>query len=274
MSVKDPLVSVIIPTKNSSDTLAKCLNSVIGQTYKNIEIIVVDNYSQDSTLDIAKCYTNKNFTAGPERSAQLNFGAKQACGKYLYRVDSDFVLEPSIVSESVVAAESNNYAAILIHNTSDPSVSYWAKVRKFERDMYQLDDLNVAVRFIRKDVFNSVGGFDVRLDAAEDYDLHNRIIKKYEIGRIRAKETHIGEYRTIKEIALRYYHYGRSIELFLKKNKNRGIRQTIPFRITFAKNYRKFLSHPCLTAGFIIYQIVKYFSCACGILTHALRMFL
>ena len=105
---------------------------------------------------------------------------RNTSGKYIYRVDSDFVLEPQIISEAVNAAESNNYAAIIIHNTSDPTVSFWAKVRKFERDMYDSDNLNIAVRFIRKDAFLSVGGFDVRLVYGEDYNLHNRIIEKYE----------------------------------------------------------------------------------------------
>lgn len=266
----DPLVSVIIPTKNSSFTLARCLDSIISQTYKNIEIIVVDNYSDDSTLLIAKRYTNKSFNIGSGRSTQVNFGAKVASGKYIYRVDSDFVVEPDVISESVALAELKNYDAILIHNTSDPTVSYWAKVRKFERDMYVSDDVNVAVRFIRKDVFLSVGGFDPKLEATEDYDLHNRIIEKYNIGRISSIEVHLGEYKTIMEIARKNYYYGKSINLFLKKNKNRGIRQTIPFRTAFIKNYRNFLSHPFLTIGFIIYQIVKYISGFCGIFVSVL----
>jgi glycosyltransferase involved in cell wall biosynthesis len=72
--VKDPLVSVIVPTKNSSSTLVKCLDSIINQTYRNIEIIIVDNYSADSTRDIAMHYTDKVFTLGPERSPQVNYG--------------------------------------------------------------------------------------------------------------------------------------------------------------------------------------------------------
>jgi GT2 family glycosyltransferase len=53
--------------------------------------------------------------------------------------------------------------------------------------MYDSDDLNVAVRFVRKDAFFDVGGFDPHLIYGEDYDLHNRVAKKYSIGRIRPK---------------------------------------------------------------------------------------
>lgn len=266
-----PLVSVIIPTKNSSKTLSVCLDSIKNQDYENMEIIVVDNYSTDNTIEIAKRYTNKVYTFSPERTFQINYGVEKSSGKYLYRVDSDFLLEPQIIGEAVKAAESNNYAAILIHNTSDPNVSFWARVRKFERDMYEADKLNVAVRFIRRDVFISVGGFDSRLTYGEDYDLHNRIIEKYTIGKINAQETHLGEYTSLKEIAKLYYYYGKTVGLFLKKNRVRGIKQVSPFRKVYLKHYKKFIRHPYLAAGFIVYQVVRYSSGAFGLLASRLR---
>jgi glycosyltransferase involved in cell wall biosynthesis len=265
LNKNEPLVSVIMPTKNSSDTIKKSLESIITQTYRNIEIIVVDNYSKDDTPNIARKYTDKVFTLGPERSPQVNFGVKMASGKYIYEVASDFVLEPSLIEEAVYTAESNNYGAILVHNTSDPTVSYWAKVRKFERDMYTSDDLNVAARFIRRDIFLSVGGFDPELVACEDYDLHNRVVQKYSVGRITAKEVHIGEPKSIGEVAQKHYYYGKTIYSFLKKNKWKGIKQTGPLRKAFFKNYKEFLRNPSLTVGFIVYQIVRYFSGMCGI---------
>ena len=57
--MENPLVSVIIPTYKSSRTLEKCLESIKNQTYKNIEIIVVDNNSTDNTKEIAKKFTQK-----------------------------------------------------------------------------------------------------------------------------------------------------------------------------------------------------------------------
>jgi glycosyltransferase involved in cell wall biosynthesis len=263
---RGPLVSIIIPTKNSSKLINLCLNSLKNQTYTNIEIIVVDNSSEDNTLDIARRFTNLIYTYKPERSSQINYGVKMSSGKYIYRVDSDFVLDPNVIIEAVNLAESNNYAAILIHNTSDPSVSYWAKVRKFERDMYEYEDLNVAVRFIRKDIFLSLGGFDTELNYGEDYDVHNRIIQKYAIGRIHAKEMHLGEYKSLLEIAKKNYYYGKSTIKFLRKNKFRGVKQVNPFRHTFFNNLDKFVGHPTLAFGFIIYQLVRYSSGMLGLL--------
>lgn len=264
----EPVVSIIIPTKNSAKTLATCLDSIVNQYYKNIEIIIIDNHSTDNTMEIARRYTNAIHTYGPERSFQINYGVQMASGKYIYRVDSDFVLERNVVSEAVNMAESNGYGAIIIHNTSDPTVSFWAKVRKFERDMYDsgLDELKIAVRFVRKDVFMSVGGFDTRMISGEDYDLHNRIIEKYNVGRINAKETHLGEYKSLREVARINYFYGKNTGLFLRIHKTRGFRQVSPFRKVYLRNYKQFLRHPILSAGFIVYLTVKYFSAVLGLL--------
>jgi glycosyltransferase involved in cell wall biosynthesis len=267
-ALDNPIVSIVIPTKNSSNTLAACLDSIINQYYKNIEIIVIDNHSTDNTIEIARRYTNSVYTFGPERSFQINYGVRLASGKYIYRVDSDFVLEPGVISDAVNGAETNGYGAVIIHNTSDPTVSFWAKVRKFERDMYDsgYDELKIAVRFVRKDAFLSVGGFDTRMVSGEDYDLHNKIIKKYDIGRINAKEVHMGEYKSLGEVARVNYFYGKNTGLFLRIHKSRGFRQVSPFRKVYLRNYKKFLSHPVLGAGFVVYQIVKYSSAAIGLL--------
>src|SRR5919202_5218895 len=89
----EPLVSIIIPTKNSSKTLKLTLQSVANQTYSNYEVIIVDNYSTDNTLELARQYTTKVYIEAPERSAQVNFGIRKAKGKYIYEIGSDFVLE-------------------------------------------------------------------------------------------------------------------------------------------------------------------------------------
>lgn len=262
-----PLVSIIIPTYNSEKTIDICLRSIKEQTYPNIEIIVVDNYSKDKTREIAKKYSDLVLLKGGERSAQVNFGVRHARGKYIYRVDSDFVLEPSVVEKAVQKCEIEGFDAVCIHNISDPSVSFWAKVRKLERDCYADDELNVAARFFRKEVFDAIGGFDEELVAAEDYDLHNRLQKAgFKIGRINAKEIHIGEPRSLWEIIRKHYYYGKTLPRFLEKNKEIGWIQLSPIRPAFIKNWRKFMGHPTLTLGFLIYQFIRYFSAGLGYL--------
>lgn len=261
------MVSVVIPTKNSAPTLDHCLESLARQSYKKFEIIVVDNYSTDNTREIARRYTDKVYTAGSERSAQVNYGIKKAKGDIIYRVDSDFVLEHGVLAEAVNCIE-RGYHAVLIHNSSDPTISFWAKVRKFERDMYAHDETNVAARFVRRDVMHSVGLFDECLTAAEDYDLHNRLISMgYKIGRISSKEVHLGEPRSLTDIARKHYYYGQTIGKFLKKNPKIGIKQLSPVRNAHLRNWRLFIKHPMLAMGFIIYQLVRYTSSVTGFLS-------
>src|SRR4030042_5823385 len=185
LEVKPPLVSIIVPTRNSQATIERCLMSIRDQDYANLEIIVVDNYSRDKTRELAARYADKIFLKGPERGAQVNFGAGEAAGKYVYRVDSDFILNPSVVTEAVEISEQHGFDAIIVHNTSDPSISFWAKVRKMERDSYKNDELNVAARFWSKEAFLAVGGFDECIVAGDDYDLHNRLVSmRFWFGRI------------------------------------------------------------------------------------------
>ncbi len=265
---EDSIVSIIVPTKNSESTLKKCLRSIRQQSYPNIEIIVVDNYSTDKTRTIAQELADLILLKGPERSAQVNFGAKYATGKYLYRVDSDFMVESTVIEEAHLRYEKQDYDAICVHNVSDSSVSFWSKVRKLERDCYAGDDLNVAVRFIKKSVFNQVNGLDEKLIAAEDYDLHNKILRcGFKIGKIMAKELHLGEPKKLSEIIAKHYYYGKNICVFLDSNQGRGRRQVSPIRPALIRHWRKFFSQPILAIGFVIYQSVRYFSAFLGYLT-------
>lgn len=260
-------MSIVIPSKNAGVTIENCLKSIKRQTYPNIEILLVDNHSTDNTRVIAQKYGVKIHLKGPERTSQINYGAKKANGKYIYRVDSDFILQPSVVVEAVMKCEEHGYEAIAIHNTSDPTISFWSKVRKLERDCFKDDELNIAARFIRRDVFEAIGGFDESLLAAEDYDFHNRLLDKgYKIGRIKSEEVHIGEPRSLSEVSMKHYYYGKTIWKFLDKNRERGKYQLYPMKLSYVKHWRAFLVSPSVTLGFLTYQFIRYVSAGIGCL--------
>jgi glycosyltransferase involved in cell wall biosynthesis len=271
--VNSPLVSVIIPTYNSDSTLMKTLNSLSEQSYHNFETIIVDKGSTDNTENIAISFNVIFYTIlAKERSQQVNFGIRKSKGKYVYRIDSDFILDKNIIKAAVYESEKYNYDAIIIHNTSDPSVSFWSKVRKLERDCYKNDDLNVAVRFFKKDVIEQIGLFDESLIASEDYDVHNRLLNAgYKIGRIEQEEIHIGEPKNLKEIVLKHFYYGKNIKKFILKNEKRGIKQLSPIRISYFRNINRFFNNPILLLGFLTYQIIRYYSAFFGLVYSLIR---
>ncbi len=262
----NPLVSIVIPTKNAEKYFERCFNSIKKQTYKNIEIIVVDNYSDDKTLRIAKRFTHKVYQKGYERTSQTNFGAEMAKGKYIYRVDPDFILEKDVVRQAVEKCEKENLGAVAIHNTSDPSISFWAKVRKFERDMYIDDDLIVGARFYTKEAWRRIGGYNENI-ILDDYDFHNRLVEYYKWGRIKAKEYHLGEPKDLLTIFKKSYFYGKQVPPYIKKYPMRGFKQSHPLKLSYIRHWKDFVLHPILTLGFLIMIIVKYLGGFLGIIS-------
>src|SRR5687768_16831644 len=100
MKMKE-LISIIITTKNEQAVIETLLSSIFLQTYKNIEVILVDNNSKDNTLKIPKKFDVKIYTIGPERSAQRNFGAKKSKGKYLLFLDADMELTSDVLNDCI-----------------------------------------------------------------------------------------------------------------------------------------------------------------------------
>ena len=183
----------------------------------------------------------------------------------MYRVDSDFYVEPKVIKECVEKCEKEGFDCVAVHNTSDPTVSFWAKVRKFERDMYKGDDLIVGARFWSRESFEDVKGFDEKMVACEDYDIHNRLLEKgFRIGRIESEEVHLGEPKSLKEVVIKSFVYGRSLRKVKKDQQLR--KQLSPFRKAFIKNTYRFILHPVLGLGLILMNFLKYLSFCVGIL--------
>lgn len=169
----NPLVSVVVTTKNEQKNIRVCLESIKAQTWKNIEIIVVDNYSTDGTVGIAKDYTDLVFSRGPERSAQRNFGIlEQAKGEYGMYIDADMLLSPNLITACVDYIQRPGVVALFV-----PEVvlgkSYFGKVRRFERSFYNGTPIDGS-RFFCLRSFRHAGGFDEAIfhqGSGEDWDI-------------------------------------------------------------------------------------------------------
>lgn len=105
------LVSIIIPVHNSSKYLKNCLESVINQTYENIEIICIENGSTDNSLEIINNYKDKIKIIILEKaslSLARNKGIEKSNGKYLTFLDSDDTIEHNFIEELITNLEKNN----------------------------------------------------------------------------------------------------------------------------------------------------------------------
>lgn len=265
---KNPLVSIIIPTFNAEKYLEKTLGGIKRQTYKNIEVLVIDQGSLDKTKTVARKYGSRFLLdLNGERAAHVNLGVRKAKGKYCYRVDDDFVLEPEIVSQCVEKCENENLDAIAVHNTSAEGLGFWAEVRKLERNCYRDDDLNIAVRFFTKKAFEKVGGFDTDLFGPEDYDFHNRFLAAgFKYGRVKAIERHLGEPKSLKDIFKKSFIYGQEMARYFRKHPQRAREQLNPVRSAFFRHFKDFLSQPILSLGFLIMWLTKFTAGGLGFL--------
>jgi len=248
-------VSVIVTTKNEEKNIENCLRSIKDQTFKDIELIVVDNFSEDKTVENAKKYTTKVYSKGSERASQRNYGAKVSSGEFLLYLDADMILSPSVIERCVEKCEIDRVDALYIPERI-VGEGFWIKVRDFERSFYTGTVID-AVRFIRKDLFERIGGFDESLIGPEDWDLDRRIRKIGRTGIINAALYHNEGNFNMKRYLKKKKYYTNWIKNYIRKwgpNDPETMKQIgIWYRLmgVFVEDgkWKKLLRHPIKTFG-------------------------
>src|ERR687891_2581100 len=96
-----PLVSIIIPTRNSSKTIEECLSTIKKQSYQNIETIIIDSKSTDDTTEIATARGCKVISTDWKLLGARYLGCKAAAGDYVLMLDSDQILLHDTVERSL-----------------------------------------------------------------------------------------------------------------------------------------------------------------------------
>ncbi|MDD5455298.1 MAG: glycosyltransferase, partial [Candidatus Ratteibacteria bacterium] len=172
-------ISVVIPTYNAEKTLRDCLKSVLDQTIKNYEIIIVDNNSTDKTKDVIIEFQEKDarvkyaFETKKGRGAARNAGIKIADGDIIAMVDADCIV-PSDWLQKIIRPIINENESIVMGGEKNLIKNYWAlniqnansqflKRNTYDQYIYLLDTKNFAIRadLIRKLMFDSdLGNFE------------------------------------------------------------------------------------------------------------------
>jgi len=271
--LREPLVSVIVPTYNSEKTIAKCLESIRGQTYKNVEVIVVDRFSGDKTIEIAKSYGAKVLQINAERAEAKNFGLKSATGKYVLFVDSDMELTRDVIKECVDLIERDEKIGGVIIPEKSVGKSFWVKVRNFERSFYIGTEIESA-RFFKRDLVEKVKGFDRDVVFFEESTLPQKIKKLgYNVeARITAEILHHEEDFSLPTWLKKKFYYGKSIIKYRRGHCDYASKQlNIPYRLLLFLKSRRFYSKPTLAIGVLILKILEYCSIKLGALTNRPR---
>lgn len=210
-----PLVSVIVTTKNSEKTILSCLRAIHNQSYAHLECIVVDNHSQDKTVEIVKSQGTSVYSLGPERSAQRNFGAAKAKGVFILFVDSDMVLSRTVIEDCVSTIISKKLDALYIPELIAGN-SIWSSIRTFERSFYNGTVID-AVRFIKKRLFYEVHGFDKTLTGPEDWDLDKKVRARGKTGIITAPLYHHEDGISLGSYIRKKMYYAEDFERYIEK---------------------------------------------------------
>ncbi len=182
-------ISVVVCAKNAKDTLDRCLRSILQNKIK--ELIVIDGCSKDTTVEIARKYTQKIYSddkRGLGYARQL--GAEKAGGKYVAYVDSDTKLPDKYILTKLIQEMENNKWAAIHAQLIDPrdNKTYWEMGEDFHwKNRFNKSgnrtNLGTIVCLIRRELILRYRFDEFFKGAAEDSDFYSRILKEgYSIG--------------------------------------------------------------------------------------------
>ncbi|MCK8141458.1 glycosyltransferase [Flavobacterium sp. I-SCBP12n] len=188
-----PLFSIVIPTYNRTSDLARCLDSLVSQTYKNFEVIVCDNGSSDNTKDVVMGYADKlnlNYIHIIENSGgpayPRNLGLKEALGDWVCFLDSDDWYTDNRL-EYIADLDLNNfdflYHDLNIIKNNDPYKIMISRALSLEDTYYDfvtnVNSIPTSSTCIRRELLKKTNGFKEAKDISglEDFDFWLKLAK-------------------------------------------------------------------------------------------------
>lgn len=229
------LVSIIIPIIKNDQHIAECLEAIKKSTYTNYEIIVVDE--------------------GKERSVQRNIGYERSKGSYLLFLDSDMIVHPNLLFESICLLEGQlcEWRDALYIPEIIIGKGFWIKVRNFERSFYNGTPID-AVRFIMKYFWIP---FDENLIGTEDWDWDRKIKRGRDITSYPLFHNE-GEFNLWKYLKKKVY-YSQSLNIFKRRYpKDKALNFWYRYFWVFVEKnkWERLIRHPILAIGmyFLIFM--------------------
>jgi len=188
-----PTASVIIPTFNRAAFLREAIDSVLSQTEKDFELIIVDDGSTDATREMVATHENRMryfYQPNAGASAARNLGIRHAAGKFITFLDSDDLWLPKKLARQI--AWMSTHPEIMLCYTDEIWIRRGVRVNQKKIHakaggwIYPLClprcIISPSSVLMRRELFEAVGVFDEQLPICEDYDLWLRVVSRFEVG--------------------------------------------------------------------------------------------
>lgn len=272
-----PTVSVVIPTDNSAKTVKQCLESIKKQRLQPVEVIVVDNFSRDSTVKIAADNGAITIQERGTPAYARNIGLGHAKGEYLLFLDSDQTLSPAVIEECARKCKAENAGMISI-----PEVfvgrAFWATCSAAWKNCYQktgqarIAGKGIASkpRFFVKEKLIRVGGFNSKLLWGEDYDLYVRLKRAGIKEAFCESKIYHYEDESLRKILRKSIRYGESMPAFEEQTRSRIMpRLLLHSVLTLREVSKSYNRRPSIIAGCALLFCLRAAAQSLGLLARA-----
>lgn len=226
-------VSVILPTYNRAEILSRSINSLIQQTYADLEIVVVDDASTDDTESVVKSFNDEriNYILHDEnRGANVarNTGISQSTGEYIAFQDSDDVWLPQKIQRQIEAfqqarSETGLVSAGVCRVWPDYQTDYlpgdkW-RTQDFIRSLIHNNFIPTQAAMIKRECIQKVGNFNNELPRLQDWEMWIRLSKEYNFELV--DETLVVKNMNVDELSYsrRNTDHPHALELIIKRHK-------------------------------------------------------
>lgn len=189
-----PKVSVILPAYNAEKYIKEAVDSILGQTFMNFELIVINDCSKDSTEKILLSYTDPRLVYVKNEqnlgvAGTLNKGLSLAKGTYIARMDADDISLPERFRKQVSYLDAHPDVAVLGTAVEIFGEGMSSQIRQFSQmpeqmkvDLFFSCGLAHPSVMMRADVIKELGGYDCAFEGMEDYELWCRVSRDYQIA--------------------------------------------------------------------------------------------
>jgi glycosyltransferase involved in cell wall biosynthesis len=281
LNLEKPKVSIVVPTYNSERTLSQCLESICNQSYPYHETIVVDSFSHDNSVNIAKGFGAIIIQRKCNPALARNIGVANSTGNYVLFLDSDQVLSANVIEECVEKSATGEAGMVRIPEVfigkgfwSHCSAVWKNSYGKVERAYWHKRNITRGEpRFFAKGQVVQAGMFKNGLLWGEDYDLYNRMNKMKIKEATCESEVYHFEPTSVGKILLKLFRYGKSLQDFRQDSGGRLFlllfNHSLLTLTMVARDYRK---SPATTTGCAFLLFLKTYYLAIGLLVGLLNV--